>query len=121
MTSKNGLFVETTFVLFFLSLDFGQNMYVMTADGIFLGLTVVAVAVLPFYLPSAKNLQLADWLKGRGAIVLLGVLSGMLFNGIVGTVLPEAFRFAPLALALFAGVAACISMFGSALRLNYAD
>jgi len=121
MNSKNGLFVETTFVLFFLSLDFGQNLFAISADGIFLGVTVVAIAVLPYYLPSANNQRFADWIKCRGAIVLPGIFLGTIFNGMVGSVLPEVLRFAPLALALFTGVAACIAMFGGVLRFKYAD
>ena len=120
-SSGSGLFVETTFVLFFLSLDLGQSLFAVSSDIAFLMVTVVAVAVLPFFLPSAGNFSLTNWLTGRGAIAVLGVLLGVGFNQIVGVVLPEIFRLVPLTLAMFAGLAACFLMFKSMLSLNYVD
>lgn len=119
--SGNGFFVETTFVLFFLSLDFGQNLFLQSFDTAFLGITVLAVAVLPYFLPSAENVGIANWLAGRGAIAFFGIVLGVVFSQVVGSVLPEVFRFVPLTLALAAGLAACYAMFSNVFRLSYAD
>ncbi len=117
----NRFFVETTFVLFFLSLDLGQNLFSAAFDTAFLAFTVCAVAVLPYFLPSAATISLTNWLTGRTAIIFLGTLLGVVFSQVIGIVLPEAFRFLPLMFATVAAVAACYSMFMNFYRFDYAD
>jgi len=113
--------LETTFVLFFLSVDFGQNLGSFGLDTALLGITVVAVAFLPFYLPSADTTNGTTWVTGRSAITLFGVVCGIGFGQLVGGLVPEVLRLTPLVLATVAGVVACMVMLSGVLRLNYAD
>ncbi len=117
----NRFFVETTFVLFFLSLDLGQNLFSAAFDTAFLALTVCAVAVLPYFLPSAGTSGFGSWLTGRSAIVLLGAVLGVTFSQVVGSVLPDSFRFLPLMFATAAAIGACYSMFTNFYRFDYAE
>jgi hypothetical protein len=121
LRQDNRVFFETTFVLFFLSLDLGQNLFAFGFDVAFLGFTVLAIAVLPYFLPSADEVGLAAWMTGRGAIALLGVLGGLAFNQLLGGVLPEALSILPLVFATIAGGAACIAMFAGFFKVSYAE
>ncbi len=116
----SGLFVETTFVLFFLSLDFGQNLFHAGFDTLFLGTTIAFIAVFPYFLPSAANIGAVSWIAGRSAIVLLGMFLGIGLFQTVGTVLPAGILFLPLALAIISGVISCYLMFSNFFRVSYA-
>ena len=114
-------FVETTFVLFFLSLDFGQNQSFLTLEGAFMCVVIAAIAVLPFFLPSAGNRSFGGWLVGRGIIVSFGILLGLGVAQLSGGLLPEVVRFVPITMAFTAAVIACVMMFNSVLKLDFAD
>ena len=111
--------VETTFVLFFLSLDFGQNLTRGTADSVFLGATIIVVATLPYFLPTAGESRFMEWLTGRSAIVLFGLVIGLMYRQVVGVLLPEIFTFVPIAMAMIAGIFSCYLMFSNYLRLGF--
>jgi hypothetical protein len=115
------VFFETTFLLFFLSLDLGQNLFSFGFDTAFLGLTVLAVAVLPFYLPSADDVGISEWLTGRGAISVFGIVCGVVFGQLIGGVLPEMLSGLPLIMASVSGFAACVVMFAGFFNLSYAE
>ncbi|NNE65511.1 MAG: hypothetical protein HKN33_03010 [Pyrinomonadaceae bacterium] len=120
--SRNGSsFVETTFVLFFLSLDFGQNQSLLSLEGVFMGFVIGALAVLPFFLPSAAGSSLPAWLVGRGVIVSVGVLLGLGAAQLSGAVFPDVVRFVPITMAFAAAVIACVMMFNSVLKLDFVE
>lgn len=119
--SGNGFFVETTFVLFFLSLDFGQNLFHTGFDTLFLGATIAVIAVFPYFLPSAANTGALSWITGRSAIVFLGMLLGLGLFQTAGTLLPAGILFLPLAMAIISGAISCYLMFSNFFRMDYAD
>lgn len=113
--------LETTFVLFFLSVDFGQNVIGGSFDIAFLGITVIALAVLPYYLPSNDGIDFMSWVTGRSAIVMLGLVTGVAFGQFVGVIVPEFMRYLPLVMATVSGFASCYVMYANLFRLSYAD
>ncbi|HLM00356.1 MAG TPA: hypothetical protein VK400_04815, partial [Pyrinomonadaceae bacterium] len=47
---EKGFAIDTTFVLFFLAIEFGQTFMTFSLDGIFLALTLAVIAVVPYFL-----------------------------------------------------------------------
>ena len=57
--------IDTTFVLFFLAVDFGTTLLSFGIDSLFSGLTLSILAVLPFfYIRPALNLNLQGGFLG---------------------------------------------------------
>lgn len=118
-TSENSNFaIDTTFVLFFLSVDLGQNLNVVAFDTIFLGLTLLAVAVLPYFIQSDEKPEFGNWLLGRSLIVIFAVMLGLMFKQTLGVVLPESFRFLPFTLLIVTAMLSCYIQFYSFFRLR---
>src|SRR5689334_17213929 len=97
--SFRGIAVDTTFVIFFIGLEFGRTLQNLTFDAFLLLATMLMVIVLPFYLPSDfERPPFAKWLMGRSLIAVLAVAIGAVLAPLYGTLLPESFRFLPLTL-----------------------
>jgi hypothetical protein len=118
-TSENSNFaIDTTFVLFFLAVYLGQNLNVVAFDTIFLGLTLLAVAVLPYFIQSDEKPEFGNWLLGRSLIVIFAVMLGLMFKQTLGVVLPESFRFLPFTLLIVTAMLSCYIQFYSFFRLR---
>ena len=118
-TSENTSFaIDTTFVLFFLAVDLGQNLGVLRFDTVFLGITLLAVIVLPYFLHSDEKPEFGNWLLGRGFITGFAVLLGLMFKQTLGVVLPEAFRYLPLTLLVVTAMLCCYIQFYSFFKLR---
>lgn len=118
-TSENSNFaIDTTFVLFFLAVDLGQNLNVVAFDTIFLGLTLLAVAVLPYFIQSDEKPEFGNWLLGRSLIVVFAIMLGLMFKQTLGVVLPESFRFLPFTLLIVTAMLSCYIQFYSFFRLR---
>ena len=113
-----GFAIDTTFVLFFLAIEFGRSFNGLTLDGAFLALTLLMFIVLPYLLPSDEKPNFANWLLGRSLIAGFAVLLGALFQQTLGTVLPETFRFLPMTLLIVTAMFSCYVQFYSFLRLR---
>ncbi len=118
MNSGRSFSVDTTFVLFFLAIEFGRTVFSLSLDNIFLLLTLLMVAVLPYFLLSDEKPTFASWLLGRCLIVSLAVLLGAMFKQSLGVVLPETFRFMPLTLLIVTSMVSCYIQFYSFLKLR---
>jgi len=117
---NQGIAADTTFVIFFLSLDLGQR----SGDGfeaVLSVLTLIIFVVLPYFLPydGAKS-NFGQWVAGRVAVVSLGLVTGVIFGQAVGVFLPETFRFVPLTLLIMAGLISCYLRFYGLFRLRLA-
>ena len=112
--------VDTSFVLFFLAVEFGRTIFSLTFDNVFLFSTLVAVAVLPYYLLSDEKPTFGNWLLGRGLIVGLAILLGAMFARSLGVVLPETFRFLPMTLLIAAAMVSCYIQFYGFFKLRLA-
>ena len=117
--SFSGFALDTTFVLFFLGLEFGRTLQNVTLDAVLLLLTMLMVIVLPYYLPSnAERVSFAKWLTGRSLIAALSVAIGAALAPLYGRLLPESFRFLPLTLLILAAMASCFAQFYALMRLR---
>lgn len=113
--------VDTTFVLFFLAVDFGQTLFSLEIDGLFSGITLAILIVLPYYLPSVGvKPDFSNWLLGRIAIGIFAVGLGAAFRQSLGVILPETFRFMPMTLLIVAAMISCYIQFYGLLRFRLA-
>ncbi len=110
--------IDTTFVLFFLAVDLGQNLSVVAFDTIFLGITLSAVAVLPYFIQTNEKPEFGNWLLGRGLIVTFAIMLGLMFRQTLGVVLPESFRYLPFTLLIVTAMLSCYIQFYSFFRLR---
>jgi len=119
--SDRGFAVDTTFVLFFLGLEFGRTLQNLTFDAVLLLITMMMVTVLPYYLPSnCERPAFVRWLAGRALIAILAIAVGAILSPAYGTVLPESFRFLPLTLLILAAMSSCFIQFYALMRLRLA-
>ena len=111
--------IDTTFVLFFLALEYGRAVQLLSLDGALMGTTMMMVLVLPYFLPSRyEKPEFTTWLLGRGAIAVLGLVLGSGLGRTVGVVLPAEARFLPLTLLILASMISCYIQFYSLLKLR---
>jgi len=118
--SFRGFAVDTTFVLFFLGLELGRTVESFTFDGFLLLITMLMVAVMPYYLISDERPPFAKWLTGRMVIAVFATFLGAVLNSAYGSVLPESFRFMPLTLLIIAAMTSCFVQFYGLMRLRLA-
>ena len=98
--------LDTTFVLFFLSMDVGSS--ALTWSLALSLLTLTAFLVLPYFLPfSGDNERFSKWLTGRIIVAAAGMTFGLMLGQAVGTVLPEVFRYVPMTLLIVAAIICC--------------
>ena len=114
------LAVDTSFVLFFLAVEFGRTFFSLSVDNVFLFLTLLAVAILPYFIESNEKDGFADWFFGRTLIAGLAIAVGVVFKQSLGVVLPEMMRFVPMTLLLTAAILCCYVQFYGFLKLRLA-
>ncbi len=117
-TESNNV-IDTTFVLFFLAIEFGRTLMSFNLDTICVGLTLLALMILPYFLLSGEKSVFGNWLLGRGFIVSLAVLLGVTFNLSLGTVLPSSFKFLPMTFLIVTAMVSCYFQFYSFLNLRF--
>ena len=115
-----GFVVDTTFVLFFLAIEFGRTTGVVAFDTILLLITLLMLMILPYYLLADEKPQFGEWLLGRTFIVAFAVLLGFMFKQTLGVVLPETFRFLPLTLLIMTAMLSCYLQFFGFFKLRLA-
>ena len=120
ITKDSGFAIETTFVLFFLAVEFGQSFRSLSLDNICLATTLIAVAALPYFLPSEDKPNFGNWILGRSVIIGFAVMLGWMFKQTLGVVLPEMFRFLPMTLLIVTAMLTCYIQFYSLLRIRLA-
>ncbi len=118
--SERGFTIDTSFVLFFLAVEFGRTFFSLSLDNVFLLLTLLAVAILPYFLLTDEKPNLLNWLFGRSLIAGLAVMLGVIFNQSLGVVLPDTFRFMPMTLLIVTAMLCSYIQFYGFLRLRLA-
>jgi hypothetical protein len=112
---------DTTLVLFFLAVDFGQSLGSFGLDSVFSSLTLAMLVVLPYFLPSeGEKPYFPNWLAGRTIIALFAMVVGFAFRQTLGTVLPESLRFLPMTLLIAAAMFSCYMQFYGVLKIRLA-
>ncbi len=120
MSENRGFVIETTFVLFFLAVEFGQSFSGLTFYGVFLAVTLLMVIILPYFLPSDEKPNFKSWLLGRSFITIFAISLGLMFKQSVGVILPETFRFLPMTLLIVTAMLSCYIQFYGFLKLRLA-
>lgn len=111
--------IDTTFVLFFLALEFGQSFTGISVDSALLMGTLLVIAITPYFLASDAKPNFKIWFAGRGAIALFAIVLGWMFKQSYGTVLPEMFKFLPMTLLIVTAMLSCYIQFYSFLKLRF--
>ena len=111
--------IDTTFVLFFLSLEFGRTLGSFGFDGLLLGITLAMVIVLPFfYSTDAERSGFAKWVAGRTLVASLAAILGIIYGQVTGNIIPDAFKFLPMTLLIVTAMASCYIQFYGLMRLR---
>lgn len=118
--SDRGFSLDTSFVLFFLAIEFGQSFAGIGFESIFLVITLLTVAVLPYFVQTGERPDFGNWLIGRGAILGFAIVLGVMFKQSLGVVFPAEFRFIPMTLLILSAILSCYIQFDSFLRLRLA-
>jgi hypothetical protein len=119
-TADRGFAMDTSFVLFFLAIEFGQTISVLSLENVFLFLALLMVTVLPYFLSSGEKPVFLNWILGRGLIAGFAVLLGFVFKQSLGLVLPETFRFLPMTLLIVTAILSCYIQYYGFLKLRLA-
>ncbi len=117
--TEDNFSLDTTFVLFFLAIEFGQTLTSFGLDTIFLAFTLGLIAVLPYFLPMKDQPKFGNWLIGRGAIAGFAILLGVAFKQSLGVILPETFSFLPMTLLMVTAIMSCYFQFYGFLKLRF--
>ncbi len=110
--------VDTTFVLFFLAIEFGQMLGRFGFETVFFAATLLALLALPYFLSPDEKPAFGRWILGRSLIAGFAVAVGALFKQSLGVVLPDAFRFLPMTLLIITAMLSCYIQFYGLLRLR---
>ena len=111
--------IDTTFVLFFLALEFGQSFIGFSMDSLFLMMTLLVVAIAPYFLATDNKPNFKLWLFGRGAIAFFAIMLGWMYKQTLGVVLPDMFRFLPMTLLIVTAMISCYIQFYGFLKLRF--
>jgi len=115
MTSETKLFntrtasIDTSFVLFFLSVELARTAIFFSIDTLLLSLTTLMVLVLPYFIVEKNGFPaFSSWVSGRVVISILAMLIGFGLRQSVGVLLPESVGYLPMTLLI---VSAAISSY----------
>jgi hypothetical protein len=113
--------VDTTFVLFFLGIDFGQSSMAYAMDSLLSIFMLGLVLVVPYFLPSLEEKpHFSEWLMGRSVITIFAIGLGVVFRQSLGVLLPETFKFLPFSLVILTAMLSCSLQFYGMIRFRLA-
>jgi len=116
-----GFAIDTTFVLFFLALEFGRTRQLFSIDGGLMAVTLCMVLMLPYLVASSSaKPAFGKWLIGRMIITGFGIALGLVFKQSIGVTLPTSLRFLPLTLLVIASMISCYVQFYGLMKLRLA-
>ncbi len=118
--TDRGFAIDTTFVLFFLAVEFGQTLSIFAIDSVFMAITLLMLLALPYFLESDDKPAFGKWFFGRSVIAGFAIILGAMFKQSLGVVLPEAFKFLPMPLLIVTAMLSCYIQFYSFLKLRLA-
>ncbi len=116
----SGFSVDTTFVLFFLAIEFGRTLMSLEFDGVLLGVSLAVLLVVPYFLGMNDRPAFGKWLAGRSVIAAFATALGMAFQTTLGIVIPEEFRFLPMTLLIGAAILSCYVQFYGFMKFRVA-
>ena len=111
--------MDTTLVLFFLALEYGRAVRMLTIDGILMAVTMAMIVVLPYFLPSSfQRPAFFNWLMGRTCVMALGLAFGASLTAGINAGLPPGLRFMPMTFLILTAMISCYVQFYGLLRLR---
>src|SRR5690242_17081565 len=118
-TSKfAGFGVDTIFVLFFLSLEIGRSVQLLSVDGMLMSTTLMMVMVLPYFLPSrVERPSMTNWLAARGTIAIAALMLGVIYGRGVATA-PAGYRTIPMTFLILSSMVSAYVQFYGLMRLR---
>jgi hypothetical protein len=120
-SEKRHFMLDTTFVLFFLSMDLGQSLLAFGFDSALSGITLGLLVVLPYYLPySGEKPEFKGWILGRVLILIFALSMGIMFNQALGVVLPASLGYLPMTLLIVAAFISCMIQLYGIMRFRLA-
>lgn len=112
---------DTTFVLFFLAVDFGQSAILGGLELILPLVTLLMFVAVPYFLPcEGERAEFRSWIVGRLFLAVFGVIIGVLFRQAVGPVFPEYFGHLPMTLLIVSAIFSSYIQFYGILKLRLA-
>ncbi len=118
---EKGFTADTTFVLFFLALDFGQAWLILGTDGLLAAVTLTMFVVLPYFLSfSGEKPDFGDWVTGRIIIAAIGICFGLMLKQAIGILVPESFKFVPMTLLIVSAAISCYTQLYAILKVRLA-
>jgi hypothetical protein len=113
--------MDTTFVLFFLAMDFGRAYDGLGPEAIVSGITLIMLVILPYFLPTMdERPDFGRWLIGRILIAGFAGLLGAAFWQGLGRTLPEYFRFMPMTLLIVSAMVSCSLQYYGMIKFRLA-
>ncbi len=113
--------LDTTLVLFFLALEYGRAVQMVSVDGALMATTTLMILVLPYFLPSNRsNATFSDWIIGRGLIAVVGLSLGYAFRLDPGIGFAGRLRLAPMTFLILASMVSCYIQFYGLMKLRLA-
>jgi hypothetical protein len=120
-SADSGFALDTTFVLFFLGVDFGQTMSFFAFDGVLSLITLAMLTVFPYFLPhNGERPEFGNWVLGRVLIAAFAVALGLAFRQSLGVLLPDVFKFVPMTLLIVAGMLSFYIQFYGMMKFRLA-
>lgn len=120
-SARSSFVIDTTFVLFFLAVDFGHSAVFSGIDLILPLATLLMFIAVPYFLPSdGDRPEFGSWVLGRTFLAAFGVLAGLMFSQVVGTVLPDYFRHLPMTFLIISAIFSCYIQFYGIIKVRLA-
>ena len=111
--------LDTAVVLLFLAMEYGRSTRFASLDAVLLAVTLVMLIVLPYFLPSRYEKPLfGDWLIGRSALALCGIVLGVGFSQSLGVILPYSLRSVPMTFLILTSMVSCYIQFCGLFKLR---
>ncbi len=116
---EKGFAIDTTFVLFFLAVELGQNLGNFAFDSVLLAMSLLMLLVLPYFLTEEKP-SFGNWFLGRTLIAVFALMIGIIFHQILGSILPQVFGFLPMTMLIVTAMLTCYIQFYSFYKVRLA-
>jgi len=113
---------DTTYVLFFITMDLAGSIQNMGFESILSGLTIAAFLILPYLLPFVgEKPEFTNWLVKRLFITGVGFTAGLVFQAGLGNMLPESAKFLPMTFLIISGIFCAITQIRGIIGVRLAS
>ena len=113
--------MDTGVVLFFLTIEYARAATPTSIDGVLMGMTVLMLWTLPYFLTSnASRLSVYEWFGWRAVVAVAGLTIGLGLRQSSGSVIADNVGFLPMTLLILTGMASCYFQFYGLMKLRLA-